>query len=283
MNEAENQITINYINGIMNNIMDNNYDQYPNHGKILRDYIDTNKTLKSYIFTRNALNEIDHINSTTYKTSYCEVYRIPFRSRNLGRFATAESYFDQYIEVAKRNLSKLQKIHGEVIYDNNIVPQSTFHTVMQALKNFALRQHETRLEIEEQDFAEDQIRIREAIIQENERREAQNRENIIMRPDGSLLPPGWTFSQYIPTDEEENCQICYSEFEEGDDLMIHNGMHKFHPECACRWVNVMQPGGNNRKCPTCRGFGKHIKRRTSKLKIRGLQKVRLGRRKSKIN
>jgi hypothetical protein len=42
------------------------------------------------------------------------------------------------------------------------------------------------------------------------------------------------------------CNICISEYEEGDRLRILQCLHKFHAKCIDKWLQV------NRSCPTCR-------------------------------
>ncbi len=243
-----------------------------NYKKLITDYISTNKTLKSYIFTKNVYKQIVGINSVSLTTSFHSSNNLPIPTATGNTVDTAESYFDDYLERVKRDLTKVKTIpRGETLYNHNLVPQSLFNHVMQSLRNYAFTKYEQNLA----------LAIEERELERRIEQDAQNEhlELEIMKSDGSLLPPGWEFHRYQPEDddEEEACQICQDDFEEGDEMMVHNGMHKFHPECASRWVNGIDDRGRHKRCPTCRGFGK----RTSRNKIRGLRRVNIRRRSKK--
>ncbi|KAJ9450445.1 E3 ubiquitin ligase BIG BROTHER-related [Diplonema papillatum] len=48
------------------------------------------------------------------------------------------------------------------------------------------------------------------------------------------------------TEENERCNVCLADYENGEELRVLPCMHLFHPECVDRWLR------DNAVCPTCR-------------------------------
>jgi len=83
------------------------------------------------------------------------------------------------------------------------------------------------------------------MMRQNEERQVQGAQDDTIEALPTRTYAAAEASEDVPK-EENNCQICMEDFEDGDELRTLPCFHLFHAKCVDKWLKV------NSICPTCR-------------------------------
>ncbi|GLJ54882.1 hypothetical protein SUGI_1178520 [Cryptomeria japonica] len=88
--------------------------------------------------------------------------------------------------------------------------------------------------------------------------EGASASSVTVEPEPALEMGVFSYRCHGEEQQEEECVICLSEYQEGVSLVaLQRCQHNFHVECIRRWLNCMP------RCPICnastiQGLGSHV-------------------------